>query len=413
MSDQSVVVVGAGIIGACVAWALQRQGDHVVLLDRDEPGRGASYGNMASIAVTEFLPASRPEVWLNLPRWLLDPLGPVRIRPASIPRLLPWLTRYFLAGRPAKVRQLTRDGARLCSHALGDWQALLAEAGLRHLLSEEGCLSLYADEAELSAAGAHLALLKEYGFDYRLIGNEELRALEPDLSPRIRHAAVFPDSRTVADPHALVRGIIQDFERRGGRFARGEVAGFAADGRLTGLRLQGGGTLAAGRVVVCAGAYSGRLARLLGERLPVETERGYHTQLSAPAVSLKHALIWPARAFMVSPTAGGIRVGGTVEMASLEAPPDFRRATRLLAHARQALPGLNGEGGVPWMGHRPAMPDTLPVIGPSARMPGVFYATGHGHLGLTLAATTARAVAELLRGGTPPLDLAPYRADRY
>ncbi|MGQ3294692.1 MAG: NAD(P)/FAD-dependent oxidoreductase, partial [Shinella sp.] len=147
--------------------------------------------------------------------------------------------------------------------------------------------------------------------------------------------------------------------------------------------------------------------------IPLETERGYHAQIMAPGISMRHSIIWPARAFMVTPTAGGIRVGGTVEMAGLDAPPDYRRAKILVKRAKEALPDLKAEATSEWMGHRPALPDTVPVIGPSAKRRNVLYATGHGHLGLTYAATTGRLIADLVTGATPPIDLKPYRADRF
>lgn len=152
---------------------------------------------------------------------------------------------------------------------------------------------------------------------------------------------------------------------------------------------------------------------MLKEPIPLETERGYHTQIMDPGVSMRHSVIWPSRAFMVTPTAGGIRVGGTVEMAGLDAPPDYRRAKVLVKRAKEALPDLQVREATEWMGHRPALPDTVPVIGPSAKRRNVWYATGHGHLGLTYAATTARLMGDIITGVTPPVDMKPYRVDRF
>jgi len=166
-------------------------------------------------------------------------------------------------------------------------------------------------------------------------------------------------------------------------------------------------------VVICAGAHSAHLAKMLGEPIPLETERGYHTQIMAPGISMKHSVIWPARAFMVSPTAGGIRVGGTVEMAGLKAAPDYRRAKVTVRRAMEALPNLRCEDFTEWMGHRPALPDTVPILSASAETKGLYYSTGHGHLGLTLAATSARLMADLITGIKPPIGMQPYRIDRY
>ncbi|WP_157263997.1 NAD(P)/FAD-dependent oxidoreductase [Azohydromonas aeria] len=414
LASAPTVVVGAGIIGAAVAFELQRRGQQIVLVDRDEPGRGASFGNMASIAVTEFLPSSRPSIWSQIPRWMLDPQGPVRLRPSYLPRLTPWFLRFMAAGRPSRVRELESAGAALCKRVYDDLMPMLSAIGATDMLSTEGCLSLYADDAELAADREHLEVIERFGIAHQVLDADALRALEPGISRDIRHAVLFPENRTVRDPYRLVLALVQRFCELGGQLASGNVMGFErSEGRITALRLDGGRRIPAATLVLCAGAYTGRLSKLLDEAIPMETERGYHTQIMVPGTSLRHSLIWPARAFMVSPTAGGIRVGGTVEMAGLDAPPDYRRAKVLVERAKQALPGLEAREATEWMGHRPALPDTVPVMGPSAKTRGVFYAAGHGHLGLTYSATTARLMADLITGARPPIDMRPYRVSRF
>ncbi|CAN7251321.1 FAD-binding oxidoreductase [Rhizobium sp. LjRoot30] len=409
-----IVVVGAGIIGTAIAYELQRRGRSVVLVDRSGPGQGASYGNMASIAVTEFMPASRPGIWAQMPKWLLDPEGPVRIRPSYMPRLLPWFLRFLNASRPSKLREIEAAGAVLCGRVHEDLDALLTATGLQGMLGAEGCLSVYADEAEFRADREHVEILDRFGFRYEILGGYAIRDLEPAVTTGIGKALLFPDNRSISDPHKLVLGLADRFQALGGVLERGDVVGFDHDDAgVTAIRLADGRRLATGSVVFAAGAFTARLSAMLKEPIPLETERGYHTQIMAPGLSMRHSLIWPARAFMVTPTAGGIRVGGTVEMAGLDAPPDYRRAKVLVKRAREALPGLKVEQTSEWMGHRPALPDTVPVIGPSAKRRNVWYATGHGHLGLTYGATTARLLADLMTGVTPPVDMKPYRVDRF
>jgi D-amino-acid dehydrogenase len=409
-----IAVIGAGIVGVAIAFELQRRGFAVVLIDRDAPGKGASYGNMASIAVTEFMPASRPSVWAQMPKWLLDPEGPVRIRPSYLPKLTPWFLRFLEASRPSRVKALEAAGAVLCRRVYEDLNPLLKAAGLAGLLSTEGCLSLYANEAEFKADREHIEVLERFGFRHDILVGEAIRDLEPALTTKIGRAVLFPDNRSVADPYRLVVALAEKFQALGGKVETGEVVAFEeGNGSVTAVWLKDGRRMAAATTVLCAGAYTGRLSRLLGEPIPLETERGYHTQIMSPGVSMRHSIIWPARAFMVTPTAGGIRVGGTVEMAGLDAPPDFRRAKVLVKRAKEALPDLRADDASEWMGHRPAMPDTVPVIGPSAKRRGVLYATGHGHLGLTYAATTARLIGDLVAGVEPPIDLKPYRVNRF
>ncbi|MBL9060920.1 FAD-dependent oxidoreductase [Tabrizicola sp.] len=409
----TTVVVGAGIIGTAIAHDLQKRGRQVVLVDRDTPGMGASFGNMASIAVTEFMPASRPSVWRQIPGWMLDPEGPVRVRPSYMPKLAPWFLRFIAASRPSRLRELEAQGAALCSRALDDTMALLRETGLEDQISAEGCLSLYADEAEFRADREHIEILERFGFPHEVIGRQAINALEPELSDRIGMAVLFPQNRSMRDPYRLVLALAERFAGLGGRIEREEVVGFTRSDAMREVVLKDGRRLPADEVVICAGAFSARLAKALGEPIPLETERGYHTQIMAPGISMKHSIIWPAKAFMVTPTAGGIRVGGTVEMAGLDAAPDYRRAKVTVKRAKEALPNLRCEAFTEWMGHRPALPDTVPILSASAKMKGLFYATGHGHLGLTYAATTARLMGELITGAKPSVDLHPYRVNRF
>ena len=406
-------VIGAGIIGAAVAYELQKRGDTVTLIDRDAPGGGASFGNMASIAVSEFMPVSRPSIWMQTPKWLLDPEGPIRVAPGYAPKLIPWFLRFFRAGLPGNLRALEGQGADLCRVALADMQAMMAEIGLGNEISKTGCLTLYASDREFVADRERLEMLDRHGFGYEVIEAAQLRELEPALSDQITKAVLLPDNRTVADPHKIVTRLVEVVHQMGGGFRQGDVTGLTPVEGATRIRMADGVDLTAKRVVICAGAFSARLSRLLGEPIPLETERGYHTQIMSPGIHLNHAIIWPAKAFMVSPTAGGIRIGGTVEMAGLDAAPNYNRAKITVRRAKEALPGLTVEDATEWMGHRPALPDTVPVMSASSKAPGVFYATGHGHLGLTEAATCAKFMGDLISGLDPALAPAPFSITRF
>ena len=288
---------------------------------------------------------------------------------------------------------------------------ILAKQGVEK--TEEGCLSLYSDVAEYKADRDHIAILERFNFPHEVLTGARLRTLEPEISDKIGMAVLFPQNRSMRDPYRLVVRLFERFTALGGQMEKGEVVSFTRNSGITGVKLRDGRTIAADEVVICAGAHSATLAKMLGEPIPLETERGYHTQIMSPGIALKHSIIWPARAFMVTPTAGGIRVGGTVEMAGLDAPPDYRRSKITVKRTREALPNLRCENFTEWMGHRPAFPDTVPVMSASAKTNGLFYATGHGHLGLTYAATNARLMADLITGMTPPIDMRPYRIDRF
>ena len=409
----TTAVIGAGIIGTALAYQLQKRGRKVVLIERDAPGKGASYGNMASIAVTEFMPASRPSIWKQIPGWMLDPEGPVRVRPAYMPKLTPWFLRFIAASRPSKLRRLETQGAALCARVYDDLTPLLKETGLEGELSEEGCLSLYSDDTEFKADREHIEILERFGFPHEVIGRQAIKALEPEISEKIGLAVLFPQNRSMRNPYQFVVKLAERFTVLGGRIEQGEVVDFERGEGMKAVLLKNGRRIEADEVVVAAGVHSARIAKMLGEPVPLETERGYHTQIMKPGVSLKHSIIWPARAFMVTPTAGGIRVGGTVEMAGIDAAPDYRRSKVTVKRAMEALPNLRCEDFTEWMGHRPAFPDTVPVMSASAKTNGLFYAMGHGHLGLTYAATNARLMVDLITGATPPIDMKPYRVDRF
>jgi D-amino-acid dehydrogenase len=412
-TNKTVAVVGAGVIGASIAFELQRRGFQVTLIDKGEPGRGTSYGNMASIAL-DFAAGSGPSTWKKLPRWLIDPEGPVWLRPAYAPKILPWFLRFLAAGRPSRLREIEDAGMSLSRIALGDFRAMLNAIGAPELMTDEGCLAIYETEAEFDADRGHLELMRRYGLDFEVLSNGAIQYYEPTLSPKVAKAVLMPDNKSIRDPYKLVVKLADAANAAGATFVSGQAKGVErkADGKTVVL-LDNGSRIEADKVILAAGVHTRFLAEGLGEPIPLETERGYHTQIMQPGISMRYSVIWPHRAFMVTPTAGGIRVGGNVELAGLTAAPDFRRPRVLVRHAQRILPDLKVQDTSEWMGHRPALPDTIPIISPSSKMPGVFYATGHGHLGLTYSATTARLIADMVAGVKTSVDIKPFRINRY
>ena len=410
---KTTIVIGAGIVGAAISFELQRRGHRVTLVDKGEPGRGTSFGNMASIAL-DFAAGSGPSTWRKMPGWLLDPEGPVWLRPSYAPKILPWFLRFLAAGRPSRLRQIEDAGMALSAPALADFRAMLDAIGAPELMTEDGCLAIYETEAEFAGDRGHLEMMQRNGFEHSVVSGADLRALEPALSPHIAKAVLLPNNKSIRNPYHLVLKLVDAAKAAGTGFVSGEATMMErrAGGGVT-VMLADGRRLDADDAVVAAGVPTRVIAKALGEPIPLETERGYHTQIMAPGISMRHSIIWPARAFMVTPTAGGIRVGGNVELAGLDAPPDYRRPRVLVRHAQRALPGLKVEEATDWMGHRPSLPDTIPIISASSRLPGVWYATGHGHLGLTYSATTARLMADMIGGMKPSIDMTPFRINRY
>ena len=410
---RDVTVVGAGIVGLASALSLLRDGHRVTILDRLPPGEGASYGNAGMIQVDACVPIATPGVLRRVPAMLLDPQGPLVIRWRYLVRVAPWLARFAAAAAPGRVEEISVALAALLERAWDSWRPLAAAAGAESLFRPSGELYVYRTRRALEAARPGHALQRRRGVRLEELGPAELGQLEPTLARDLAGGAFSPDCLSVADPLRLSQLFADEIRRRGGAILREEVRAveMGPDGPAA-LRT-GSGRRPLDRLVVAAGAFSKPLAAGLGVRLPLDTQRGYHLMLPRPGVGLRVPLIVGGRRFGIVPMAGGVRLAGTAELAGLHAPPDYRRARMLGPMARQIVPGLNTEGGAEWMGHRPSMPDSLPVIGAVPGCDRAVLAFGHGHLGLTLAAVTGGLVADLVAGRGGALDLAPYRPDRF
>ncbi|MBI1383629.1 MAG: FAD-dependent oxidoreductase [Rhizobiales bacterium] len=408
------IVIGAGVVGTSTALELARRGRRVVLIDRDEPGMGCSYGNLAGIAITQIMPQATPSTLRNIPGWLLDPLGPVTLRWRDLPFLAPWLWRFVLSANRRQVEATTDANATLQLRAASDTEALLQSLGKRHMLGDRDCLAICTTEAEIVAARPDLALKARYGLPCQPLTGNEMRELEPELSPAIPGGWAYTGWRHVSSPIAMTRAMVEALRQQGGTVRRARVTGFGMDGaRVSNVALDGEPAVPAGEVVIAAGAWSATLAAMLGDRIPLVAERGYHTLFERSGVNLRHGLLVPAHGFGITQCEDGLRVGGSDELSHPDGAPNFRRAKPLVEKARRLLPNLDASDGREWSGCRPATPDTRPVIGRASRVPNVHYAFGHGHLGLTMAATTARLLSESMTGAPMNFDLAPFRPDRF
>lgn len=409
-----VLVIGAGSVGMAIALRLQQEGRRVTVIDRTGVAAEASRGNAGALAFTDIMPLASPGILRKAPRWLLDPLGPLSIAPAYLPRIAPWLFHFWRASFPERVKASAAAQAALMDLSIGETDAMLAAAGATDMLRSDGVLHLYESEAELAASQPGWQARADHGIAFtHLHGAQAIAELQPGLSSTLVAATFLPAWKTVTDPLLLTLAIARRFTELGGRLRRAEALALepAAEGVV--VPVAGAQRMTAQHVVVAAGAWSHRLARTLGERIPLETERGYNTTLPVTAFDLKRQLTFGGHGFVVTPLSCGVRVGGAVELAGLDAPPNYGRSEVLLAKAKRFMPGLATEGGTQWMGFRPSLPDSLPAIGAAARDARVTYAFGHGHLGLTQAASTARLVADLMAGRPSALDLAPFRPQRF
>lgn len=417
--DIRVAVIGGGVVGLTAALECRRAGHEVVLIEPDEPGgrQAASYGNGTWINPGAVMPLSVPGLWREVPGYLLDRTSPFAIRWRHLPRLAPWLARFVLAGNSwdkveacAGARMLLNRGA-VDAHA-----GYAAEAGVGHLLRRQGTFFLYRDSAGYEAEARGWEIRRRLGIPFTEIGEDELRALEPALGPGYRFAVRMDDAGNFTDPGAYCAALAALLERRGVERVHGRADGFLVEnGRLKAVTTSAG-PVACDRALVCAGAHSGPLARAAGDAVPLISERGYHVVIPEPGFDVNLATIPLDGKMAVITTPAGLRLAGQVELASLAAAPDWRRADILIDHAERMFPALGKVDRTKvdrWMGHRPSTPDGLPCIGPSSASPDILYGFGHAHVGMIEAPATARILAALAGGRKPEADPAPFSARRF
>jgi D-amino-acid dehydrogenase len=411
--SRRVVIVGAGAVGMACALTLRREGHTVTVLDPRLPGEGASYGNAGIIANYSVDPVGMPGIVRRVPSMLMDPMGPLTIRWRYLPRLVPWLARFVAASRAARVEEISHALFSLLGNAAETWDDLVRGTDGQQYIVRRGWIHAYESESTFAAAQPVIELRRRRGVRIEILTSDELRDLEPAAAPIFRRAVYFPDTGFATSPARLVCAVASAFVAAGGTVAQERVTGF--DRRAEGVTavFTDQGSHPAERVVIAAGAWSRPLAAMLGSRVPLDTERGYHVMLRTPPKAPRHPLSTGERKFILLPMLEGIRLNGGVEFAGLEAPADFTRIRRMVAHARRILPGLGEEIQSEWLGFRPSMPDSLPVIGEAPACPGALFAFGHGHVGLTSAASTAVIVADLVAGRKPSTDAWPFRPGRF
>ena len=407
-----VIVIGAGVIGLSTALMAQARGLSVTVVDREGPAAGASAGNAGAFAFTDILPLASPGILRKAPKWLLDPLGPLSIPPAYALQIAPWLVRFWRACSPRAVAASTTAQTRLMDLSRAELEPFLAATGTLGMLRKDGNLQVYESEAEFRASLPGWQAREAHGIEFRHMTAADMAALQPGLSPRFIKGTFTPGWFSIADPKDYVLALADRFRAQGGTILTAEVTRLEPHESGVYIRTNGK-SLSADKVVIAAGAFSHRIAASLGERIPLETERGYNTTLPPGAFDLRCQMTFGGHGFVISRLSSGIRVGGAVELGGLSLPPNYKRSEAMLQKAKAFLPDLKTGGGTQWMGFRPSLPDSLPAIGRSKASPRVIHAFGHGHLGLTQSAGTARLVADLLTDQTPPVDLTPFSPQRF
>jgi D-amino-acid dehydrogenase len=412
-NQPTIAVIGAGMVGTCCALYLQNEGYAVTLIDRGGPGEAASFGNLGGFGIASCPPASMPGVIRKVPGMLLDADAPLKLRWGHLPSALPWFLRFIAESRRERVEANAAARQSLLDKVHEAIDPLVADAGAERLMSQTGLMFTFESEAAFQGASYAFDLRRRNGVTMDLLDGNEARQVQPALSPKVVRAYRIPNFSHTVDPLKLVQALAGLFERRGGTLLRERARGFdiGPDG-VRAIRTEGG-DVPVERVVIAAGVWSRQFAAMLGTRVPLEAERGYHVMYNGTDVKMNGGLISVDRHIAVTPMLDGIRAGGTAEFAAPDAPANFAIAASVRRQAEALVPGLKSDNITQWMGPRPSHPDSKPVIGRAPGHANAYFAFGHDHLGLTMGGITGKLIGELVSGRPTSVDLTPFRPDRF
>ncbi|MGF7160381.1 D-amino-acid dehydrogenase [Rhodoligotrophos appendicifer] len=408
-----ILVIGGGIVGTTISHELADQGHDVAVVDLPDNDRRPSNGNAGWIGHQDIMPLNSARVWRNLPGWLIDPDGPLTVRPAHALRLVPWLVRFAQASRPSRVAANSAVMSALNRAGLPSWERRLQGLRLSEHLRRAGALSVHRKLDTYEAAAKIIARQREFGIEVERVAAGGLREIEPALTEGLAGGAYYPKACQVSDPKWLLHALTERAAERGIERIAGRVLAvtpMAAGGRVI---LEGGRELEGQKVILSAGIWSKPLAASLGDSVPLEAERGYNWTFAPGSFGATHPLVLENDGLTTTPLATGDRIGGMVEFGGIDAGPRPRRFEAILRQLHRYLPRARTEDGRSWMGLRPSTPDSLAVLGPSRRSPDILYAFGHGHYGLTQASITAEIIAALIAQRPTPVDVSMLTPRRF
>lgn len=410
--DTDVAIVGAGIVGVCCALSLLSRGFRVQLIDQAEPGEGASHGNAGVISPWSFIPQALPGVWKQVPGWLADPQGPLKVRWRDSHQIAPWAARFFREAGDSRYPKNAVAMARLIAPCINTYRDFLKDSDAGELIRDSALLSLIRG-APPSMDSPAWRLRLERGASIRLIDRNELNDIEPAVGPNYTGAVMLSGQARALSPGRLCKALAKQATGRGAVFNRGAVRAVSSGANGIAEVYQGDGRIRARHVVMAAGAWSVKLLKPLGIQIPMVGERGYHLEFARPGLTLNNSVMDPQTKFIVSSMQDGVRAAGTSEFARLGLQPNYQRAKVLAAHTQYMLPGINTANTTQWMGTRASLPDSLPVIGPLPNATNIIAAFGQSHWGMSMAPGTGMLVADMISGSRPFTDPLAYSPSRF
>ena len=408
-----IAVIGAGIVGTSSALWLQRSGHNVALIDRVAPGMGTSFGNAGVFATYANVPLNSPTLPRRLPGLIFSKESPLHVNWAHVPRMAPWLIRFLRNCTQSRVEGISAALASLLEHAEDGAFPLFKDSGADRFIHSRGGLYLYDTEQSFAKAQGEIALRRKHGIKVDVLDPEEVGQLEPALAKVYAKGVYFPDNHQYVSPSDTIEAMAGHFTATGGTLVSADVKTISKlpDGIL---EIATSGTpVRCRQLVLAAGAFSKRLFGTLVERLPLETERGFHAVFPGHEGLLNRPVGWAPGGFYLSPMSHGLRAAGTVDLGGLSDEVHQGNLDHIIRHARRLLPDLPETPDTTWVGHRPTLPDSLPVIGRSSRTPEIILAFGHQHVGMTLGGITGKLVAQIADGTDPMVDLKPFSPQRF
>ncbi len=406
----TIAIVGAGIVGCSCALWLQKKGFSVILIDPDTPGSGTSSGNACTIADYGCVPVNNPSVIKNMPSLMFAKDSPLSVNFAYALTHLPWMIKFLSNCRPARVARISHILGKLLSKTYDGLNPLIEYCNADSLLSKQGCMYLYPNQADFDDAKASNQLRRDQGIEFTELDAGDIRDLEPGIKKSFAKGLLFEQATQVLNPQSLTTRYFDTLISNGGEYRAARVLSVTHTDDGLRINLDNGDNLEADRAVIAAGAFSTQIEGVGSSQLPLDTERGYHVQYKGMQSQLRRPVSWAG--FYATPIDEGLRFAGTVEIAGLSEKKNPRNLDYLTRHAKQMF-DLPDQPDQDWLGYRPTFPDALPVIGYSLSSEYVLYAFGHQHIGLTLSGITGKLISELISGETLSHDVKAFSPRRF